>query len=62
MASGMNAKTKALLTAGIAFVGALFFVALSVYPFRFGTVESLLLAGLLVAFAFVEFVLDDTSF
>lgn len=56
-----NKRAKALLTAGIAFVGALLFFALTVYPFQFGTVESLVLVGLLMMFGIVEGVLADTS-
>jgi hypothetical protein len=58
----MNSKEKSVLTAGILSVGALVFVALSVYPFQFGTMESPVFAGLLVGLGIVELVLDDTSF
>lgn len=58
----MNTRAKALLTAGIAFVGALLFLGFSVYLFQFGTVESLVLVGLLMLFGVVEGVLGDTSF
>jgi hypothetical protein len=53
---------KALLVGGIAFAGVVLFLALTVYPFQYGTVESLVLVGLLVLLGVFELVLDDTSF
>ncbi|WP_327053545.1 hypothetical protein [Halomicrococcus gelatinilyticus] len=58
----MEGTTKALLVAAIAFIGALAFLALAVYPFQYGPVESAVLAGLLVLVALLETVLDRSSF
>ncbi len=48
-----------LLSAVIAAVGAVLWLALSVYPMQYGVVESGVLAGLLVLVGLFEFVLDD---
>ena len=60
--SGMERTTKALLVAAIAFIGALVFLALAVYPFQYGPVQSAVLAGLLVLVALFETVLEGSSF
>ena len=51
-----------LLTGVIALVGAVCFLAFTVYPFPYGGVESAALVGLLVVAALVETVLDDAGF
>ncbi|WP_192498370.1 hypothetical protein [Halorussus halophilus] len=58
----METSEKRLLTGGVALVGAGCFLALSVYPFQYGTVESAVLAGALVVVGLFEFALDETSF
>jgi len=55
----MTSRPRQLVTVGILALGAAVWLALSVYPFDYGPVESLVLAGLLVAAGLVEFVLDD---
>jgi len=55
-------RTKAILTAVIALVGALVMLALSVYPFQYGLVESAVLAGAFVLLALFETVLSDAEF
>lgn len=58
----MKRDTRALLLGIIGFAGAIGLLALTVYPFQYGLTESLVLVGLLVAFAAFETVLADTSF
>ncbi|NHN60154.1 MULTISPECIES: hypothetical protein [Halorussus] len=55
----MDSRTQRLLAIGVLVVGAVLWLALSVYPFQYGRVQSLVLAGLFVAFGFFEFVLDE---
>ncbi|WP_408959636.1 hypothetical protein [Natrinema sp. 74] len=42
-------------------IGALLFLGLSVYPFQYGVVESIVLAGGFVVLSIFQFVLDDTD-
>lgn len=58
----MERTTKAILISLIAVVGAVVLLGLTVYPFHYGIVESLLLAGFFVLIALFKFVLDETSF
>ncbi|WP_253737863.1 hypothetical protein [Halohasta salina] len=58
----MERSTEALLTAVIGVLGAVGFLALTVYPFQYGFGESLVLIGALVAALLFQTVLDDTSF
>lgn len=55
----MERSEQLTLTAGIGVVGAIVFLGLTVYPFKYGPVESGVLAGLLVLAGVVEFVLDE---
>ena len=55
----MDSGAQRLLAVGVLVVGTVIWLGLSVYPFHYGWVESLVLAGLFVAFGFFEFVLDD---
>ncbi|MDQ2054712.1 MULTISPECIES: hypothetical protein [Halobellus] len=58
----MRRRTRALLVAVICLVGAGVLIALTVYPFQYGIVEGVIVAGALVVAALFETVLDDTSF
>ncbi|MFB6293200.1 MAG: hypothetical protein ABEH60_02930 [Halonotius sp.] len=58
----MNRREKAFLVGVIAFLGSIALLALTVYPFQYGLVESTLLVGGYIAFMVFETVLDDTSF
>lgn len=58
----MDRREKAFLVGVFGFLGAVALLALTVYPFEYGIVESTLLVGGLIAFAVFETVLDDTSF
>lgn len=58
----MDRSHRVLVTAAIGLLGALGYLGLTVYPFDYGPVESLLLAGAFVALAAFEFVLDEASF
>ena len=57
----MERHTQALLLGVLGFAGAIILFALTVYPFQYGLTESLVLVGLLVAFAAFETVLTDAS-
>lgn len=58
----MDTREKAALTAVVGVIGAVVFLALSVYPFQYGAVESGVLAGAFVVAALIQFVLDETTF
>lgn len=58
----MDLTTRVALLGGAGVVAAVGVLALTVSPFRYGPVESGLLAGAFVAFAVWETVLDDASF
>lgn len=58
----MDTREKAALTGVVGLLGAVVFLALSVYPFQYGTVESGLLAGAFVVAALFQFVLDEATF
>jgi hypothetical protein len=58
----MDDRTTTLLTVVVLLAGVLAFLGLSVYPFQYGLVESLAVAGGVVALGLVEFVLDRSSF
>jgi len=55
----MTSRIRQFVTVAILTLGVAAWLALSVYPFDYGPVESLAFAGLLVAAGVVEFVLDD---
>ena len=57
----MDRMTRTLLVSVIGFIGALIFLGLSVYPFQYGLLESVLLAGVFVVLSLFEFVLNDTA-
>jgi hypothetical protein len=57
----MERATKGLLVGVGGVGGALAFLALTVYPFQYGPVESALLVGGLLLFALVETILDDAD-
>lgn len=57
----MARPTRALLIAGIGLLGAAVFLAMTVYPFQYGPLESALLAGILVVLALFEVVLEKSS-
>lgn len=56
----MPSTATDLLTVGIVALGVAVWLGLSVYPFRYGPVESAVLAGLLVVAGLFRFVLDDS--
>lgn len=58
----MERRQKTLLVSGICLVGAVIFLAMTVFPFQYGPIEAAALAVAFVAFAVFETVLDDTSF
>mgnify|MGYP006272960687 CR=1 FL=1 len=58
----MDRSSKALFTAVIGILGAVGFVALTVYPFQYGLGESLIMTGALVGALLFQTVLDDASF
>ncbi|UPW01332.1 hypothetical protein M0R88_04315 [Halorussus gelatinilyticus] len=55
----MSADAKRWRSVGVLLVGVVAWLALSVFPFQYGVVESGVLAGLLVLFGLFEFVLDE---
>jgi hypothetical protein len=55
-------RRKAVLTALIGLVGAVIVLGPSVYPFQYGLLESVVLAGAFVLLAVFETVLDDARF
>ncbi|NUC73279.1 hypothetical protein HTZ84_13320 [Haloterrigena sp. SYSU A558-1] len=57
----MKQMTQTILISVIAFIGALIFLGLSVYPFQYGFLESVLLAEGFVVLSLVEFVVDDAA-
>jgi len=57
----MNQRTRAMLVAGAAFVGAAILLAMVVYPFDYSPVEGALVAGVFVVLALVETVLDTAE-
>ncbi|MFB6101534.1 MAG: hypothetical protein ABEJ73_03105 [Haloplanus sp.] len=58
----MQRTTRATLVGIVGFLGAVVLFALTIYPFQYGVVESLVLAGAFVLVVLFETVLDDTSF
>ncbi|WP_226011897.1 hypothetical protein [Halomicrobium salinisoli] len=58
----MDTREKVTLTGVIGLLGAVVFLALSVYPFQYGPVESGVLAGTFVAAALFQFVLGEATF
>ncbi|WP_226040224.1 hypothetical protein [Natrinema sp. DC36] len=57
----MDRRTQTFLVSVIGFIGAVIFLGLSVYPFQYGFLDSVLLAGGFVVLSLVAFVLDDTA-
>ena len=55
----MDARTKGILTGAIGVLGALGYLALTVYPFGYGMAESAALAGAFVIVGLYQTVLDD---
>lgn len=55
----MEARTKALVTGAISIIAAVGGLALTVFPFDYGVVESTALAGCFVLIALYRTVLDD---
>ena len=58
----MDRRAKAWLVGVFGGLGSIALLALTVYPFNYGLVESTLLVGGLLVFMLFETVLDDTSF
>lgn len=58
----MGRRRRGILVGAIGVLGAVGFLALTVYPFQYGPVESSILVGGLVLFAVLETLLDRTSF
>jgi uncharacterized membrane protein len=58
----MDRRENALVVGLISVLGAIALLALTVYPFKYGPVESVLVVGGLIVFMLFETVLDDTSF
>ena len=58
----MDRRANAWLVGVVGILGSIALLALTVYPFNYGLVESTLLVGGLLVFMLFETVLDDTSF
>ena len=58
----MERVKQVFLVGVVAVIGATIMLALTVYPFQYGFVESTLLAGGFVLFSVFKFVLDDATF
>lgn len=58
----MESAQKGILVGVIGVVGAVLYLGLTVYPFQYGPVESVLLAGAFVLLALLETVLDGATF
>ncbi len=57
----MDRPATMFLLSVVGVIGALLFLGLSVYPFQYGVVESIVLAGGFVVLSIFQFVLDDTD-
>jgi len=58
----MDRRANAWLVGVVGILGSIALLALTVYPFNYGLVESTLLVGGLLVCMLFETVLDDTSF
>ena len=58
----MDRRAKAWLVGAFVVLGSIVLLALTVYPFNYGLVESTLLVGGLLVFMLFETILGDTSF